>query len=620
MIVNNNKCCQCGEQKKEKELLIFSVNNCKFSQCKDCFQKNLSSKSKTVPESSQENKENPNKSNIFVKNESKKLDSKEPFKNINEVNLLKKKKRRISKKILFKHKIEELNIDEFCNIIYNIINEAAETFKLIFNPQTNKKNSKLNCNLCKQTKLNKENKNIRINSFTEFKDFFNYIFNRIENEDNKQKLSNISLIKYNQIIENKKDMPNINIKMNEPEKELLNKKYCFSCIYDSLIKNNGIILLSENILPEENSPLSNKKQLEIISGLEDMLINANRNNDIRNFSESKTNEENNNSNKADKNSSNSSNNNENFFFDDKKVNIFDLILGDEDDDTNNINDLENNSEENKSIKNIINIETKKINDNKKDKKSKIKTKENKITFMKTEIFNNNELNKTDLKNNSNNKNTFEINDKNKNINIINMNNINNINQFNDQKYIKKNNDQFQPLLFNMNFNTNNNFLSQNKINNNGLGYLNNNNFINGNEELIFDRLNTQLSFLKNNISLMSNLNNTRINNSPLITNNNDLPILISKSNLKENLFYFKNSMNTILNYMNNISEMLEKYSCINEHSLNLIDSMLNGTIGTDSILLLKNNHNHLSQLLNYNYNIQRMNAELCDIINEHLNY
>ena len=75
----------------------------------------------------------------------------------------------------------------------------------------------------------------------------------------------------------------------------------------------------------------------------------------------------------------------------------------------------------------------------------------------------------------------------------------------------------------------------------------------------------------------------------------------------------------VLNYMNNINDMLEKYSCINEQSLSLMDSMINGNINTDSIMQLKNNNNLFSQLLNYNYNIQRMNTELFDIINKYLN-
>ena len=608
MIVNYNKCCQCGEQKKEKDLLIFWVNNCKFSKCKDCFQKNLVSNSQTHPESLLENIQIPNKINIIPKNENKKLDLKEPHKNIKKTNLMNKKKRRISKKIHFKHKIGELNKDEFMNIIYIIIEESAKKYKLFMNSQTSKKFTKIICNLCNKTKLNKENKFIEINSLTVFKDFFNYIFNQVLIEDYKQKLVKISQTKYNQIIENKKDI--YNLKSDGLDKDPLNKKYCFGCIYNSLIKNKGILLLWEDILPEEKSPLSNKKKLEIISGLEDMLFNSNKN--MNNFKEINSNEENTNSNKLEKNSLFNDSNN---IFNDKKVNIFDLILGSEDED-NNINDLENNSDENKSIKNKNNNETKK-NDKKEKKNKSSKKKENKKTFMKTEINDDNfELNKN-INNNS--KNNLQTVDNNKNINIINMNNINNINQFNDQKFIKKHNDQIQPLLYNSNYNSN--FLNQNNMNNN-IGYFNNNNnFLNPNEELIYDRLNNQLSFLKNKINLITNLNNTRINNNNTrINNNNDFLLLISQNNFKENVCYFKNSMHIIFNYMNNLGEMLEKYSCINEHSLNLIDSIINGTINTDVILQLKNNHNHLSQLLNNNYNIQKMNSELCDIISKHLNY
>ena len=71
-------------------------------------------------------------------------------------------------------------------------------------------------------------------------------------------------------------------------------------------------------------------------------------------------------------------------------------------------------------------------------------------------------------------------------------------------------------------------------------------------------------------------------------------------------------MHLISNYMNNISDMLEKYSCINENSLSLMNSMIQGTISTQNIMQLKNNNNH--------FNIQKMNTELCDIINKHLNH
>ena len=105
MMANSNKCCQCGELKKEDELLIFYEDNCKFFHCKDCLQKNMESKSQSLPKSLQENNSNTNKNNlIHKKNEDKNLDLKEPVKNKDKPVLLNKKKRRISKKILFKQK------------------------------------------------------------------------------------------------------------------------------------------------------------------------------------------------------------------------------------------------------------------------------------------------------------------------------------------------------------------------------------------------------------------------------------------------------------------------------------------------------------------------------------
>ena len=604
MMANSNKCCQCGELKKEDELLIFYEDNCKFFHCKDCLQKNMESKSQYLPKSLQENNSNTNKNNlIHKKNEDKNLDLKEPVKNKDKPVLLNKKKRRISKKILFKQKKAEKNIDDFDKIIYKIIEEVGEKYQLLINSKLNKKLSKFICYSCKKIK-SKDNKIIKFSSIINFKFFFDYIFNTIEQEENKRKLIKISQEKYNQILENKKDL--INIKSNISEKNILKKKYCFICIYKALKRNHGINSLWEDFLLEEKNI---KKSLEITSGLGVLINNSSKNNKNSVYKIVQNGE---NSNKAEKD--NILAEFENKIFNDKKGNIFDLILGDEDNDNN---ELEN-SEDNNTIKNKN--EDQKIKDKKEKKNKASKQKETKIIFTKTRVTNNNELNKININNNFNNitKKSFGINDKNKNINIINMNNINNINQFNEQKFMKRNNDLIHPLLFNIDYNSNNKFLKQSMINNN-FGNLNNNPIINinANEDLLYDRLNNQLSFLKNKINLISNLNNTRIANN--INNNNDLPILIANKNFKENLFYFKNSMYYVLNYMNNINDMLEKYSCINEQSLSLMDSMINGNINTDSIMQLKNNNNLFSQLLNYNYNIQRMNTELFDIISKYLN-
>ena len=606
MIDNYNKCWQNGELKKEEDLLINSPNNSKFTQIKDGIQKNYITKSKSTQENLSENETNNNKINIFPKNEDKKLDLKDIKKSTNEPYYLNKKRRRISKKILFKHRNLEINLNELSNIIHTIIEQVGEKFKLLINSEENKKCLKNICNYCHRSNLNKVNKMINISSPNVFKEFYGNIFNNITNEEYKQKITKISQAKYNIILQNQKKINNI--KINNIEEIFQNKNYCFICIYNSLVKNQGINFLWENFYPM-------KKKIENKTEVEDILVNSNINNE--NMFNEKNNFLNNVMNKD--NINNELYNGENINSNDKtKPNIFDLILGDENDD-NNLNDLENLSEDNNSIKNNYN-DNKKYD--KKNKKYKIeKKKENKILFTKTKIKDNNELNKIHF--NNINKSNFELSDKKKNINIINMNNISNINQFNSQKFIKKNGEQTQTLLFNVNHNPNSNNSSKNNIinNNTAIGYLNsinNNMILNNNYDSMYNKLNEQLIFLKNKLSLESNLNDTRIEN--MNNMNNEIPIIISGIDFKDNLLYFKNSMQTILNYMADISNILEKYSCINEQSLSLIDSLITGNISTDDITKLKNNNNHFLDILNYNYNIKRMNTDLCDKIINYLNH
>lgn len=609
MIDNYNKCCQNGDQKKEEYLLLNSPNNLKISQIKDSIQKNYAIKSRSTQENLSENETNFNKINILPKNEDKKLDLKDTKKSTNEQYFLNKKRKRISKKILFKHRNIEINLNELTNIIHKIIEEVGEKYKLLINSQANKKYSKNICNYCHRGDLSIESKMINISSPNDFKEFYDNIFNIITNDVYKQKIIKISKLKYNIILENQKEMNNI--KINNKEDFFHNKSYCFICIYNSLLNNQGLNLLWKDFFPKE-------KKIENKTEVEDILINTNIN--TENIFNVKNNFINNITNKE--NISNDLNIEENFNLIEKKPNIFDLILGDENDD-NNLNDLENLSDDNKSIKNKNN-ENKKID--KKNKKYKTeKKKENKILFTRTKIDDNNELNKINVNDNINNinKNNFDLNDKKKNINSINMNNLNNLNQFNSQKFLKKNSEQAQPLLFNVNHNP---IISspsnQNIINNSGaleyLNSLNNNSFINDNDESMYNKLNDQLSFLKNKLSLESNLNETRIEN--LNNMNNEIPILISNVDFKENLLYFKNSMQSILSYMDNINNMLDKYACINEQSLSLIDSMINGNISADDITKLKNNSNSFSDILNYNYNIKKINTDLCDKIINYLNH
>ena len=616
MIDNFNKCCECGIQNKEEDIITNNSNKTKPFQCKNCFQKNLLKESQIIPDLLANDKE---KINIILKND-KKLDLKEPIIKINETNFLKKKKRRISKNIVFKRKKSNKKIDEFTSVIYKIIEQSNKELLINYKDKDKDKDQNLGlntfCNICKKIKLSKI---IKLTSFNEFKDLFVTIYKILEQEENSEKLMQIFQNKYEQIIQNKKDINQI--KINDINKEISSLKmpqnYCFECIYNYLLKNNGINILWENLQKEDGHNIENaniKKNFEIISGLKDIQTNSSKNN--INFNENNINEE-----KKEKNDNNDNNDNNDIFdndinkmFNDKKLNIFDLILGDEDND-NDINDFENNSDENKSMKNKNN-DNKQLNDKKIKKNKKGKIKEKKITFKKIIIPNNIQLNKNNINNNLNN-NIKEENDK----NLSNINNVNNMAQFNDLKYnIKKNQENNQPLFFNINNNSNNNYLQPNTINNNNNNNLyinNNNNMPKLGEDVVYNRLVNQISFLKNKLCLISNLNRTRKANSNNI--NINAPIFIPTNNFVEILMNYKTSMDIILNYMDNIGEILDKISCINENSLSLMNAIFNNNINSNTNLVqLESNSNYFSQLLNYNYNMQRMNGELCEIINKQL--
>lgn len=593
MSSNDSKHSESEKNKKEKDLLIYNVNNCKFSLTKNSVEHRLSSKNQPVLGS---NVNDLNNVNIVLKNEENKIDS-----NNKDSYYLNKKTKRLSKKIIFKRNLKEEKNDGFTNILLKVINESAEKNKLIIFPKANKKMDK-NCELCNKSKLDKENKVLKFSSKNELFEFFEDLFNALEQDKNKEMLMKTSSNKYNKIIEQKIYISQIKIK---DKNDKIDKNFCYFCIKNYLLKNIGIKLIIENLQSDdEKSKVKKKNKFEIIDGFGNMPINSTRND----ISQNKLNEENNNKNILldDIN-----------IFNDKKENIFDLILGDEDINDNDINDFENNSEENKSIKNKNIIDNKnKINEAKKEKKNKkTKIKENKITFKKEIIANKNNNNITDNIDNINNvNNAMDINDKNKNINIINMNNFNNINQFNDPKYTKKNSDQVESIFFDMiNVPNNNNSYINQKIINNNIGYLNNG--FTSKEDSVHQRLNSQISNLKNKINYISNLNKSKMTN-----NLNDLPITLpnNNNNYTENLNLLKNSMFTLINYISNISDMLDKYVSINENTLSLMNALLNNSVNPDNIYQLKNNNNFFSQILSCNINIQKMNIELCDLINNHL--
>ena len=582
MSSNEIKHSECENNKKEKDY----INNCKFSLTKNSVDHKLTSNNQLVLDSNIKDLNNVN------------IDS-----NKKDIYYLNKKKKRLSKKIIFKRNLKEEKIDGFTHILLKIINESAEKKKLIIFPKANKKMDKI-CDLCSKSKMDKEDKILKFSSKNELFEFFQDLFSSLEQGKNKEMLMKISSTKYNKIIEQKNYISQIKLMDKNDLLSKINKNFCYFCIKNYLIKNLGKKLIIENLqLDEEKSKVGKKKKFEIIDGFENMLINSSKNN----INENNLNEENNNKNIL---------LNDINIFNDKKENIFDLILGDEDINENDINDFENNSEDNKSIKNKnFNENKNKINEVKKEKKNKKpKIKENKITFKKEITTNKSNNNINENINNINNvNNSMDINDKNKNINIINMNNFNNINQFNDPKYTKKNSDQVQSIFFNMNYipNNNNSYIKKKNINNN-IGYLNNE--FTSNEDSVHQRLNSQISNLKNKINYISNLNKNKMNN-----NLNELPITSpsSNNNFADNLNLLKNSMYTLINNLGNISDMLDKYVSINENTLSLMNSLMNNSINPDNVCQLQNNNNYFFQILSCNINIQKMNIELCDLINKH---
>ena len=642
MIENYPKCCQCKQPKKKENILNYYTKNCKLYICKNCFGKNKNINLQFIKDNTSENDSNLSKFKIVPKSEDKKLDLKEFIKKKEESSLL-NTKRRITKKIKFKRNKTKKNIDIFVNLINKVMYISAEKNKLLITSQKKENLKKIICNLCKKREIQNTKSMLKFITLNSFINFFDEVYKNLFNEEYNKLLINNFKKKYNQIVEEQKNY----LFWKSTNKNIFSKTYgnvCFLCLKDSLIMKNGINKLYDKLFTEEEK--KEKQNLEVLCGFENILINTCKNNG-NTFNENQIKEENKESEK-----NNSLAEDLNMILNDKTGgNIFDLILGDEEGD---INDLENNSDENKTKNNNINNGNECQKDLKKDKlKIKGKSKDNKITFTKIVEFNNppiidsnidkmNNLNNSNFVNNNNNNinnsnNSLGVNSKNKNINIINMNNINNINQFNESNYIKKNTEQIPSMFYNMNyipssqFNQNpslyrtdiiNNMNNSSTINNNNINNMSNTGFLNNsfvtNEELIYERLNNQLMSLKNKLVLMSNLNSSRISNNTNLVN--DLKIFISNNYFKENLFYFQNSMHLILNYMNDISDILDKYSSINDNSLTLINSMIRSSITSENVIQLKNNSNHFSQILNFNYNIQKMNKQLCDIINKHINH
>ena len=402
------------------------------------------------------------------------------------------------------------------------------------------------------------------------------------------------------ILENEKDMINQINKLNPMETELVNKNICLFCIYNSLIKYKGINLLWDGFLSEDGQKfLTIKKKFEIILGLEELLINPNKNN---------VNKNNENNIKEDNNINTNINliKKGNLFLNDvnilneKNLNIFNLILEDEDGENYLI---DNNTDETKSIKENDYNEKNSYTFNEIKRKNIIQ--KSKIKSLNTKIDNNDKLNKNYLNNYMNDISTnhFELSDS-----FI-KNNINNINEFFEKNPEKRNNEQINPLLFDMNYNKNNKLMKTNTLWK-SIDYINSNNniFLKENEQSIYNRLNNQISFLKNTLNLKTNLNNEFLANN--ISAKNDE--IFSLKDINEKILLLKGLIQIILNYMNNIGELSDIYSYISGNTLSVMISIMNGMVSCNDIIQLKNIHYLFSKVLYFNYKIKMMNSELCN--------
>ena len=592
MLMNYNKCDKCGNEIKEDSKLYLNYN-----QCRNYSKTNVLSKIEFEKKNLSENNIDYNKLNLFKKNGEKKLNYEIRI-DTNKKTIINRKKRRISKKIFFNRK--KLEINEFSKIIYQIIEEAGKKCNLLLIYPYIKKKSQIICDFCNRTKLNKKYKLFKISCRKDFKEFYKDIFNIITQEEIKHKLSNLSQENFNLILENEKDMINQINKLNPMETELVNKNICLFCIYNSLIKYKGINLLWDGFLSEDGQKfLTIKKKFEIILGLEELLINPNKNN---------VNKNNENNIKEDNNINTNINliKKGNLFLNDvnilneKNLNIFNLILEDEDAENYLI---DNNTDETKSIKENDYNEKNSYTFNEIKRKNIIQ--KSKIKSLNTKIDNNDKLNKNYLNNYMNDISTnhFELSDS-----FI-KNNINKINEFLEKNSEKRNNEQINPLLFDMNYNKNNKLMNTNPLCK-SMDYINSNNniFLKENEQSIYNRLNNQISFLKNTLNLKTNLNNEFLANN--ISAKNDE--IFSLKDINEKILLLKGLIQIILNYMNNIGELSDIYSYISGNTLSVMISIMNGMVSCNDIIQLKNIHYLFSKVLYFNYKIKMMNSELCN--------
>ena len=643
MADNKYKCSKCEKIKSKDEMILCSSNNVTFMLCKSCIGANL------LPCSAKSDSINESKIN------------EEKIKKNEELNCLGKK--RFRKKIFFKgkkkkmakaHQIKEsgtninINDNEFDAAIHKIIYESGEKNKLLIIPKFNQKSSNKPCNLCNKSKFSKENRMIKYTSRNDFKDFFDALFSLLEKNEIHDNLIKLNPIKFNQILQEKNIINQIK-NLNEDIILKASKRYCMNCIQSSLLKNNGLFYLWNTLQSDdEKSRLCDKKKLEIISGLENLIKSSNEKN-----ANTGTN--------INSNIPNSFNNNKNRLFqkifNDKKENIFDLILGeDEDNNDLNNNDLCDNElgevGSDAANKNNLNKNNQNFGFSCKDdkKEKKIEKKKDKILFCKEKT---NDLNPSHLNVNANRRSVNNIMNINNNIN--NNNNSNNINYFIDKNHLNLNNNQSfntfknngysfvnsnnicsTPFVGNNPYNTfnlvkpqtpsnklfntinlmniNNNISNMNTQNQQNVTQNSNNNTkteegSNSNNEILSEKLLNDINNLKNKCKGILAINNNNINNN-IVTNNN--------YNNKY-LDMLKESMSILYSYIDNLGIMIDNCNNISDNQLVMMNSILANDNNNNINLIMSNlakNENNFNAILSCNLNTQIMNRQLCELMNK----
>lgn len=632
---NSYKCSKCEKVKSKDDMILCSSNNVTFMLCKSCIGANLlpysaKTDSTNQPKIEEEKTQKNEKSNFLGK---KRFRKKIYFR---------RKKKKTAKTYQKKESDTNININdnEFDAAIHKIIYESGEKNKLLIIPKFNQKSSNKPCNLCNKSKFSKENRMIKYTSRNDFKDFFDALFSLLEKNDIHENLMKLNPTKFNQILQGKNIINQIK-SLNEDIILKASKRYCMNCIQTSLLKNNGLFYLWNTLQSDdEKSRLCDKKKLEIISGLENLIKSSNEKNSGAgtNMNSGLPNNFNNNKNRLLQK-----------IFNDKKENIFDLILGeDEENNDLNNNDLCDNElgevGSDATNKNNINKNNQNLGFNCKDdkKEKKIEKKKDKILFCKEKS---NDLNTTHLNVNSTRRTVNNI--------INNNNNSNNINYFIDKDHLNlsnnqnfntfKNNSYFyansnivcsNPFAANNPYNTFNLVKTQTPTNKlfNTINLMNTNNnisnIINQNQQNVSQNTNNSIKIEERNNSneilsekLLNDINNLKNKCKGLLTINNSN--LNNSNNVNGNNFnnkyldMLKESASILYSYIDNLGMMIDNCINISDNQLIMMNSILTNDNSNNINLIMSNlakNESNFNELLSSNLNIQIMNRQLCELM------